>query len=602
VKQSSKLILLLPFLFLCTLTSYALAEDVSIEASVGKNRLALDDQLILFVTVKGSAANVPNPKLPSLPSFDVYSTGRAQNVSIVNGNMSSSTQFTYVLIPKTPGHTMIPPIEMTIGGKTLSTQPMAIEVDGSAGLAPAAPASSQALPINTREPAQGLILRARVDKKRASVQEQVTLTIQFLRRVRFLTRPSYTPPETIGWMSYDLAPVEYTTTVNGLGYSVTELKYALFPASSGKLTIGPASLQCSVENFEADPFDAFFQNFFQAGQTKTLKTNPITVEVTPLPEVGKPADFSGSVGRFELTGELDKKSVNAGEPVTLTLTVKGEGNIKTIGEPNLALPASFRRYETVTSLNIQNRGDKIAGSKSFKTAIVPEEAGSFSIPPAKFSYFDPSARRCVTLQFRAPPLVVSPGVVVPRGPGLSPPASVGGEIRLLQKDIHYIQSTPSQDVRQESSAVLWALAISNGIPLFLVGGSLWVSARRERELRDPDRARSRKAFSQAEDRLNTALRHLDDPEAGSTLSHLSNALTGYIADRLALSRSGLSLEGTLRQLKARGVSEEILRPLKELWEEMDRGRFAPVALTSGEKKKIYDQTLALLRRLEKQLK
>jgi hypothetical protein len=431
------------------------------------------------------------------------------------------------------------------------------------------------------------MLRAKVDKKRATVQEQVTLTIQFLRRVRFLNRPNYSPPDTTGWMSYDLNPGEYTTTINGLGYSVTEVKYALFPTSSGKLAIGSAALQCNVEDLDADPFNAIFRGFFQSGQTKMLRTHPLTVEVTPLPETGKPPDFSGSVGRYEFSGSLDKTSVKTGEPVTITLEVKGEGNIKTLGEPVLSLPPAFRRYETVTSLNIHNHGDKIAGSKAFKTVIVPEQAGNFSIAPAKFTYFDPEDKRYVILKSSGFNLKVLPGASISQ----RLPLSQGGEVQLFQKDIHYLKPALSPSASEENPLRLGALTILNGVPLLLLGGAAGVRLKKDMELRDPDRARGRRAHAQARNRLK---------EAGD-LGLISTALTGYIADKLALPGMGLSLEETIQRLRLRGVTEDTLRSLRTLWEEIDMGRFTPAGLTAEEKKKISRQTLTLISRLEKEL-
>lgn len=593
---------LLSLLFLGFL-SPAQTEDVSLEASVAKNEITMDEQLMLFVTVKGSVANVPTPSVPALPSFDVYSTGRSQNVSIVNGQMSSSVTFTYVLMPKAPGRYTIPPIQMSLNGKTLATQPINIGV-GAAPAQASAPPVHHAAPSLGDETAEGVMLRAHVDKRRVAVQEQVTLTLQFLRRVRFLSRPSYTPPDLTGWMSYDLKPTEYTTTIHGLGYSVTEFKYALFPTSPGKLTIGSATLQCSVENFQADPFDVFFQNFFQAGETKTLRTNPITVEVAPLPESGKPSPFSGSVGHYTLSAELEKKSVKAGEPVTLTLEVKGEGNVKTIGEPQIPQLPAFRRYETIMSLNIRNSGDKVTGSKAFKTVLVPEQVGNFSIGPVKFNYYDPAAKRYMTLQSNPLALTVLPGSApAPAAPffGSGRPAE---EVQLLKQDIRYLKPNLSTSLEATGAAPAnpWIFLILNGFPLILVAGAGWVRFNKDRELRNPAIARSRKALSKAKTRLKIASQHIQDNDPNKFLGHLFAALSGYVADKLGLSAQGLSLWEAREHLKTRGVRLDNLETLQRIWEEADFGRFAPGNMSLDQKNRIHDQTLELLSRLEKELK
>ena len=568
-----------------------LAAEVSVEAAVEKKEITMDDQLPLTITITGSA-DVSDPQLPILPSFEIYSSGRAQNVSIINGTTSSSTQFTYLLVPKSPGHITIPPIQVKAGGKQLFTQAIEITVQSGSGVGQGGGAAPQVPAIDTHEPTEGIMLRAKVNKKHVVVQEQVILTIQFLRRVRFITRPNYTPPDTTGWMSYDLPPGDYTTTINGLGYTVTELKYALFPTSSGTLTIGPAAIQCTVENLQADPFDSMFENLFQSGQMKTLKTRSLNVEVAPLPESGKPEGFSGSVGRYTFKGDLDKSSIKAGEPVTLTFEAAGEGNIKTMGEPVLTLPPGFRRYETVTSLNFHNHGDKVAGSKVFKIVVVPEQSGTFSIPPAKFSYYDPDAKKYITLESAALKLTIAPGAETPRIQAPVTALPQGGEVRLLQNDIHYLKTALSNPPPIDETGQLKLFAVLNGIPLLLAGGAFWARSQRDRELQDPLRARSRRALSQAKHRM----------KGSSSLGVQSSALSGYIADKLGLAGSGLSLEEAAERLRTQGVPEDDLQTLKKLWEEIDRGRFTPVETTDEEKKKTHSQTLALLARLEKRLR
>lgn len=580
--------------------SVARADDLSIEASVAKSEITMDEQLLLFVTVKGSA-NVTTPKLPTIPNFDSYSTGRSQSVSIVNGSMSSSVTFNYVLMPKAAGRFTIPPIEISQGGQTLATHPINIEVTSASAQPPQTP--HRPSPIGANESIEGVMIRAHVNKRQVVVQEPVILTIQFLRRVRFLSRPSYAPPDTTGWMTYDLQPIEYTTTIQGMGFSVTEFKYELFPTAPGRLTIGPATIECSVENFQADPFDVFFQNFFQSGQSKTLKTKAITVEVAPLPESGKPGGFSGSVGQYALSANLDKSTVKAGDPITLTLEVKGEGNIKTIGEPSIPPIPSFRRYETISSLNTQSQGNRISGSKAFKTAFVPEDPGTFSIGPARFDYFDPIERRYISLKSKTLTLTVTPGTT---GPPVANPAGMGSaqseEVHILKEDIRYLKPAPSPARPFNQKLDLLALGAFNLLPLLLLAGSGGFRLSKERDLKNPEGARSRKALTQARERLKKARQHLQDSDPNLYLRTVSSAVAGYVADKLGVSKTGLALDDAARELEGRRVDQKNIQGLRELWEIADRGRFAPIAMTNTERQALYQRALSLITQIEEQIR
>src|SRR5439155_14827185 len=157
-----------------------------------------------------------------------------------------------------------------------------------------------------------------------------------------------------GFWTEDLPPQRtFTAQVKGIPYSVTEVRAALFPSVPGKARVGSASLTVNLENFGSDPFGSqFFAQFFGRGEEKTLRTEPISITVKPLPEP-KPAEFKGAVGEFTLSAQVDKGKITVGQPLTLTLTVSGRGNIKSL--PDIALPslANFRTFDANAPTNIE---------------------------------------------------------------------------------------------------------------------------------------------------------------------------------------------------------------------------------------------------------
>ncbi|MDD5629146.1 MAG: BatD family protein, partial [Elusimicrobia bacterium] len=321
--------------------------QLSVTAEVNKTQVALDDQVVLAVTISGPQASLPDPQLPSLPNFSVYSSGRSQNISFVNGRVSSSVTHTFVLVPRAVGKGLIPPITVSAQGATAHTEPMELQVmPPSSGVppapaAPAAPSQAQRRSGPSAGGAPDVLVTAELDRSRASVNEQVTLSVKFHTAVPLMGNPEYVPPKLEGFLSEDLPPLRhYNMVLKGRAYDVTEIKTALFPLQAGRLKIGNAVVRCQVQqDFNADPFSPdFFERFFSQGvtaaQSRTVASSPLVLEVSPLPGAGRPPDFSGAVGRFTLAASVDKSRSQVGDAVNLTVTVQGIGNLKAIGEPS----------------------------------------------------------------------------------------------------------------------------------------------------------------------------------------------------------------------------------------------------------------------------
>ncbi|NTV51426.1 MAG: protein BatD, partial [Candidatus Firestonebacteria bacterium] len=294
----------------------AQAADISISAQAGPQQAGVGENITLRVIIEGQANINGSPALPDLPDFQVYSGGRSSNFTFINGQVSSSLQYTFILVPKHTGTFTIGPINLVYENKTYSTAPIQIVVGGggsrpapapSANVPSAPSASSPGVSRHNQDP---VFITTQTDRHEVYVNEPVILTFRFYHRIPILAQPQYQPPSINGFWAEDLPPQrEFITTVNGVEFQVTEIKTALFPTTAGKLNIGPATLAVQVEDFNrrsADPFaDDFFRNFFSRGRQVALKSEPITIKVKPLPGKGRPAEFSGTVGQWALSARLD---------------------------------------------------------------------------------------------------------------------------------------------------------------------------------------------------------------------------------------------------------------------------------------------------------
>ncbi len=178
---------------------------------------------------------------------------------------------------------------------------------------------------------------------------------------------------------------------------VTEIRQALFPLKTGMLEISPSTLQAAVVSQKrsrrgGDPF--FDDSFFGFTQTvpKAFRTNPITVTVKPLPAEGRPADFKNLVGDFTVASQLNKTRVQAGESLTLTLSISGAGNLKNLQNIDLGQLQNFKVYDDKPAFEPSLVNGKIGGKLVVKKALVPLVAGPLTIPAISISFFDPAAR------------------------------------------------------------------------------------------------------------------------------------------------------------------------------------------------------------------
>ena len=550
---------LLTVLWLLVPVVYA-QEDVSFTASVDKTTLSLDDQLALTLTVEGQMRSVPEPTLPPLEGFQVYSSGRSQQFSLINGQFSASVAFNYILQPTTLGEHTIGSAEIALDGQIYRTQPIEVEVLEGRGPTPTPPEQGPAAGAPPQLAGQDLFVEAVVDKDEAYVGEQVTYTFRFYQGVElFGADLRYSKPETTGFWTEDLPPQnQYYQVVAGRRYLVTEVKMGLFPTAAGTQTVGPASLR--------------IEGFF-SGQT--LATDPLTVQAMPLPQEGQPADFSGAVGQYQVTAWLDKREATVNEPVTLSFKVSGSGNVQAVPEPAWPELESLRSYEAKGTTHTSTENYRVQGEKTFEKLFIPRESGQYTIPPFQLTYFDPEAGAYRTAETEPLALVIRPGA--PEGPPVSP-GDQQQAVALVGRDIRHIKAAPpvlrDQGQRLYQSSLFLA---SWALPPLLVIGAVLYQRQRQRLRQDVRYARLRRAHKVARKRLAGAKKLMKSQDSKAFYGEVARAITGYLADKMNVPAAGLRLEEMARELERRGADQQTVNRLHRCWEECDLGRFAPVA-------------------------
>ncbi|MCI0405895.1 MAG: BatD family protein, partial [candidate division Zixibacteria bacterium] len=409
--------------------------------------------------------------------------------------------------------------------------------------------------------------------------------------------PEYYPPTVTGFWKEDMPPqTSRYETVSGRRYLVSEVKMALFPTASGRQTIGEATVKCKVEDldalFDRDPFNVDLNQFFNRGmRERVLRSNPITVEVVPLPEGNQPEDFTGAVGQFQIKAEWNKTATQVNEPVTAKITIWGTGNVKSIAEPKVATPQNFRVFLSGSSERTTREGVKVGGGKTFELSFVPREPGSFSLPPISFSYFDPAKKRYVTLKGRPLHLTVT-GTRELAG-GYS--GVTQKELDVRQTDLRYLKKELGDEHGSfVGSTGFWALQT---LPLIFLGAAVALRRTRDREESDVSYFRSRRASKMVKKGLKE-IRAASHLPAVEYFGRLHKMLLEYLGDRFNVASWGMTRGEIEVLLHLNRVAEEDKVSLLDLLDLADRARFSGWQPSPVEREESLAKAERIIRTLE----
>lgn len=567
-------------------------QEVSVTASVDHRKVSLNEQLTLTVAVTGAnVSGISEPRLPSLEGFKVLGSARSTSISWINGQMTATQEYRYTLMPKEIGTFTIDPVEVRVGKQTFRTDKIVVQVvQAPQGGAVPRQRPQQEESANV-SPRGDIFITADVDKRTAYVSEQITLTFSYYSRLSLWDQPRYTPPETPGFWVEELprSPTR-RKVIRGRLYEVQEIKTALFPTSAGKQVISRAYLEYQTRGF----------GFFSQPRVRRLATDPIEIEVLPLPAQGKPKGFSGAVGQYALSATVDKRSVHKGDPVTLLVKIAGTGNINTVGDPVAPSLDGFKIYEPEVKKSSSVVGEVIQGEKTFRYALVPEVEGDLEIGSFEFSYFDPSKKSYQTIS--TAPLRVTVMKGEPQPSELVTYGLSREEIKLVGKDIRFIKPPVSQLKHQGGMLyrypLFWFLQV---IPILTFGVLVLYRNHRTRLESNIAYARRRRAKGEAIKRLRRAQALLKSPESRAFCGEVHKALAEFLGDKLNLPAAGITTDQVSDELIRRGVEEDVVEDMKELFGQCDLARFAPMDLSEEERTDLLHRGKNLIERLEKEL-
>lgn len=587
---------------LLLLASVGAAQDsVSLKLSLDRSTIRADESAMLTLTVEGvGGQKMPEPELPPLPMFEIFSSGNSTNIQVINGQMSTSMIYNYILYPKRDGTFPIRAAHVVYNGKRYESNELSITVTkAGTGAAPDEPSADQTRDANGE--ARDVFLTAEVDRKSAYVDEQVTLRVKLYRAINTLSTPDYEAPQTPGFWTQDIPPQKtYYQIINGRRYFVNEIRTALFPTKPGKLSISPAKVTVTVPDRSRtrtrDPF-SIFDDVFQQGKRVSVQSKSLSINVQALPKQGKTAEFSGGVGSYKISASVDKPDVQVNEAITLTVKISGQGNVKSIPEPTLPDMDGFRVEKASTDFQVSNLDVKLGGSKTFEYLLIPRIPGTHVIDPIKLNYFDPGKEKYITAKTDSIELKVRKGDNATETE--IPYNMVAGQtINLKETDIRFIKVDDGHLARSGKVLLTSPLFLAFlALPLVVVLGGM-IDVKRKRRLQsDVAYARRRRASGEAKRRLNVAEKHMHGNNDTGFYAEISAAIYQFVADKFNTSAHGLTTDGVQALLVKRDVPDDLLNDTLTTLREADFGRFAGGAGVDGGKRELYDRARAVITRL-----
>ena len=569
--------------------SHVVAQTLTANAP---QQVALGEQFRLTYTV--NTQDVSGFRVGAIPdAFEVLmgpSRSSQSSFQIVNGHtsQSSSVTYTYIVVATKNGTFTIPPAQVTANGNAITSNSLKINVSGQAhSQGGGGGASQRQQQQQQREPMRAagsaisgsdLFIKVSANKRRVHEQEPVLLTYKVYTLVD-LTQLEGKMPDLQGFHTQEVPlPQQKSFKIenfNGRPYrTVTWSQYVMFPQITGKLQIPSITFNGIVvqQNRNIDPFEAFFNGGSGYVEVKKQITAPgVEIQVDPLP--ARPADFSGGVGKFNISAQLTKDEVKANDAITLRVIVSGTGNLKLIKQPVVNFPKDFDKYDAKLTDKTRLTVNGVEGSMIYDFLAVPRHQGKFEIPPVEFTYYDTSTNSYKTARTQGFTLNVEKGE---GGSGSVSDYTGQEDVLLLNKDIRHIKMGDADQHETDEfffgSTAYWVSLIV----LVLVFISLFVIFR-QRAIDNADVVghASKRANKVATQRLKKAAKLMSAGKQNEFYDEALRALWGYVGDKLNIPVEQLSHDNIAERLTERDVQKSVIDQFIGAIDECEFERYAP---------------------------
>ncbi len=577
-----------------TQSTYA---QVSFTASA-KNVVSTNEQFRLTFTVNAKGSGFRAPDLRNFHILAGPSTSTNSSVQIINGKVTQNMQisYTYILQAKKTGKFTIGAAQITVNGKKHQTHPITIEV-----IKGSAPNQNNTNQSQANVGNNDLFIRINLNKTSVYQGEHIIATVKIYSSITLEDFKDMKFPTYKGFWSQDIETPNRIAlkreNVNGKIYETGVLKKTiLYPQLSGELIIDPVEIECIVR---VPTGRRSFWGEITRREVKKIRSPVRKIRVKPLPP-NKPESFTGAVGSYSMETSVDKQKATTNDAITLKVTITGNGNLKLIDPLDIKFPPDFEIYDPKVNANIHNTSAGASGNKTFEYLMIPRHAGSFTIDPVKFSYFDVKSGQYKTLQSE------EYAIEVEKGSGDNEATVISGarkeDIKFIGSDIRYIM-TDNINLHRKGKTLFGSLPFyltyTGSLLAFVV---VFILRRKHiKEAANIQLMKTRKARKISRKRLKTAHNFMKQNNKEQFYTEVSKALWGYVSDKLNIPFSELSQENAGETLKRHQVEENTIKRFLNILNNCEYARFAP-ATEETKMENIYQEASEIIHKLENELR
>lgn len=589
------------------LTMVSWAQNLSVQVP---SRVSVGELFRLEYTIHSTTSG-ETPRLDELPDGLVVAYGpsvsQQESYSNVNGHVTTnaSTTYTFMLQAEKPGDYTIPPARLNLSGKTLTSSSAHVKAVAGAG-------GNNGQTKFHYDPNQGPSMRnegsaitdrdifIRVNASKTHIYEQEPIVLTYYLCFLPDVRPNGLSGGSLDVKGCQLQEIELPDNhsfenINGRNYAVIKCRqYIVYPQMTGKLNVPEVNFKAEVNQRVAnvDPMEAFFNGGSDyIVRERELVANGLTLQVDSLPS--RPMDFTGAVGNFKISAEIDKDEVKAGEPINLRVIIGGHGNLRLLKQPDVAFPKDFDKYDAKVTDKTDLTINGVEGDMIFDFLAVPRNQGNYTIPGVKLTYFDTDSRTYKTIETEPFELKVL------EGDGNSDADEFAD---YSNKDIYPIKEGKASVQNPEKlffgSKVYW---ISILVPLLVFLILLLVFRKKAIDNANVTKMRGKKANKVATKRLKEASKLMDKGDNNAFYDEVLRALWGYVGDKLNMPVEQLSRDNVRERLTESGVGEITVDKFIQALDECEFERYAP-GDSKGNMNRTFDAAVDAITKIEDDMK
>ena len=594
------------------------ADEVQFTAQAPETVVA-GQQFRLVYTVNQDAKDL---RAPEMTDFDVLmgpSVSSQRSMQIINGSVTHShtISHTFILVGNTPGTYTIAPASIMVKNQKYTSQSVTIKV-----LPPdqQSAVSSSNANANTRSyynannssqsdlSAKQIFVRQSISKTNIYEQEAVLVSYKLYSRVDIAQIGNAKFPEFkdfyVQEINLDPNRPWQMEHYDGLNYNTIVLKqYLLFPQRTGEIKLDATAVEAVVRipnnTRSNNPFADFFNTYQEV--KKELKVPASKLKVKALPK-GAPAGFSGAVGQFQLRSEISTPKANVNDAITLKLHLSGKGNLKLAKVPQVSFPADFDTYDPKNDNNIKVGVAGVSGSKTVEYVAIPRFGGTFTIPAAKFVYFDPIDEKYKTLTTQSYNLTIT-GSAADATVSAVVPGVHKEQVKNLGTDIRFIHHGDQVSMASSTHSFYGTALfyLSYLVPLLLFVIMLILLQKQAKENANLVKVKNKRANKLARKRLKNAAICMKKGDKNKFYEAAVQALWGYTADKLNIPLANLTKDNVQEELLRHGASQELIDSFIATLSDCEFARYSPVVDDSLSMENCYNRAAELIGKLEERL-